>query len=178
MTSVAVGQGTIGKLLMQQRSALYAYIFACLRDHTATEDVLQNVAMAAIESCGQLQDEAGFLPWAREIARRRVLAYQRVGRREQPIDPELAARLAEAADRVDQDRPVPTHRDALLSCLDRLDARSRQLLALRYDSTLGDADAIARQLGKSVQSVYAQVKRLKAILRECVEKHLAAEVSA
>ena len=65
----------VARLLMQHRTSLYGYIFACVRNHEDTEDILQNVSVAVVESVSQLKDEAGFLPWAREIARRRVLAH-------------------------------------------------------------------------------------------------------
>src|SRR5437868_15273073 len=91
-------QGQVARLVMQHRATLYGYIFACVRNHADAEDILQNVSVAVTESIDQLNTEDGFLPWAREIARRRVLAYRRTSRREQPCDPELIRRLAEAAD--------------------------------------------------------------------------------
>src|SRR3990172_9340434 len=77
-------------LLMKPRAALYAYLFVCVRDHHEAEDLLQDVSVAVMESIGQLRDEEGFLPWAREIARRRVLARRRSSARLRPVDPEMA----------------------------------------------------------------------------------------
>src|SRR5258707_6945422 len=102
MTEGALGQGQIARLLMQHRTALYGYIFACVRNHTDAEDILQNVCVAVVESIGQLRDEEGFLPWSREIARRRVLAHKRLAQREQAFDPDLVRCLAEAARRVER----------------------------------------------------------------------------
>src|SRR5689334_6364908 len=95
----ALRQGEVARLLMQHRAALYGYIFACVRNHADAEDILQNVSVAVTESIDRLTSEDGFLPWAREIARRRVLAHRRTARREQPCDPDLVRRLAEAAER-------------------------------------------------------------------------------
>jgi len=86
--SATIRQGEVARLLIQHRTALYGFIFACVRHHDDTEDILQNVSVAVSESIGQLKDEAGFLPWAREIARRRILAYRRTSRRELACDPE------------------------------------------------------------------------------------------
>src|SRR6516225_2345876 len=86
-------RGQIARLLMQHRTALYGYIYACVRNHADAEDILQNVSVAVTESIDKLADEAGFLPWAREIARRRVLAHRRSNAREQAWDPELLCRL-------------------------------------------------------------------------------------
>jgi RNA polymerase sigma-70 factor (ECF subfamily) len=178
MTEGALGQGQVARLLMQHRTALYGYIFACVRNHTDAEDILQNVSVAVTESIQQLSDEKGFLPWAREIARRRVLAYRRTARREQPFDPELLTRLAEAADRVERDGDSSAHRTALLACLEALPANSRKLIAQRYDGSTSGMSELAARFGRSVQGIYARVKRIKAALRDCVERRLALEMDS
>jgi RNA polymerase sigma-70 factor (ECF subfamily) len=175
MSASPMHQTQVGKLLMQHRTALYAYIFANVRNHHDAEDILQNVSMAVVESFHQLTGEAGFLPWALEIARRRILRHRRTGDREQPFDPELLSRLAEAAERVEQVQPARTHEAALRACLEELPAENRRLLQMRYDGSVISVGELAAQLGRSVQSVYAQIKRIKAALRNCVERRLARE---
>src|SRR5438270_8539303 len=105
MPEGALQQGQVARLLMQHRATLYGYIFACVRNHADAEDILQNVSVAVMESIDQLRDEAGFLPWSREIARRRVLAHTRLAQRERALDPDLVRSLAEAADRVERREP-------------------------------------------------------------------------
>src|SRR5262245_28387401 len=172
-----LGQAQVARLLMQHRTALYGYILACVRHHADAEDILQNVCVAVTESIGQLRGEAGFLPWAREIARRRVLAHRRTARREQPLDPELVLRLAEAAQRVEEARPGSAEDGALRACLEGLPGESRHLIAMRYDGSVADVGELARRVGRTVQAVYAQIKRIKAALRQCVERRLSLEVS-
>jgi RNA polymerase sigma-70 factor (ECF subfamily) len=162
---------------MQHRTALYGFIYACIRNHADTEDILQSVCVVVTESIDQLREESGFFPWAREIARRRVLAFRRTSRREQPLDPELVRILAEAADRVEDERSASVHRTALLACLEGLPGESRRIITMRYDGSAKDVTAIAQKLGRTVQSVYAQLKRIKIALRECVSRRLATELS-
>src|SRR5207244_10332476 len=133
MADSMVPHGQITRLLMQHRTALYGYIFACVRNHAEAEDILQNVCVAVTESITRLTDEAGFLPWAREIARRRILAHRRSGQREQPCDPEMVRRLAEAADRVERTQLASSQRAALMACLESLPGESRRLIMMRYD---------------------------------------------
>ena len=45
-----MNQGQITRLLMQHRTALYGYIYACVRNHADAEDILQNVSVAVTES--------------------------------------------------------------------------------------------------------------------------------
>jgi RNA polymerase sigma-70 factor (ECF subfamily) len=163
----------VARLLMKHHTSLYAYIYACVRSHHDAEDILQSVSVVIMEQLDQLRDEDGFLPWAREIARRCTLAHWRRVRREKALDPDLLQALAEAADAVEREEPTSLHRDALTACLDGLPPDSRRLLAMRYDgSAVGD---LARCVGRTVQSVYAQLKRIKSALRDCVRRRLAAE---
>jgi len=178
MPDGALRQGQVARLLMQHRAALYGFIFACVRNHADAEDILQNVCVAVTESIDRLTDETGFLPWAREIARRRILAHRRSSRREMPYDPELVRCLAEAAERVEEERPVSVHQAALMACLEKLPPASRQLIVRRYDGSVEGAEQLAGIFGRSVQGIYAQIKRIKVALRQCVERRLAAEVES
>ena len=81
-----------------------------MRSHDDTEDILQIVSVAVTESIAQLRDEEGFLPWAREIARRRILAHRRGARRELACDPEVVRALAEASERMEREQPASAHR--------------------------------------------------------------------
>ena len=171
----SLSQAELAKLLMQHRASLYGYLFACVRDHNDAEDLLQTVSMVATESLGQLRDADGFLPWAREIARRRVLAHFRKSRREVPVDPEVAQRLAEAAERLENKEPASDQMVALKACLEELSEENRELICLRYDNSVNNVEALALQFGRSVQGIYAKLKRLKALLRECVERRLSTE---
>ncbi len=168
MPATASRQAQMAKLLMEHRNSLYAYILACARNHNDAEDILQNVSLAVTESADQLQDDSGFLPWAREIARRRILAHFRRSRRELPVDPELAQRLAEAADRIEEKRPLSARMEALQRCLELLPSESRELICLRYDDDVENVEALAKKFGRTVQAIYARLKRIKAVPRDCV----------
>ncbi len=75
MSNGTTHHGPMLRRVLQHRTALYAYIFACVRKHSEADDILQDVFVAAVESIDQIKDEAGVLPWLREIARRRILAH-------------------------------------------------------------------------------------------------------
>ena len=168
-------QAHLAQLLVRHRTALYGYVFAVVRNHADAEDILQNVSLAVVESFERLTDAAGFLPWSLEITRRRILQHRRQTGREQVLDPDLLRQLAEAAVRVEHARPSSMHQTALQTCLENLPAGSREVMQLRYDGSLSDVAELAERLDRSVQSVYAQIKRIKTALRECVERRLAME---
>jgi len=164
-------------LLVRHRTALYGYIFACVRNHHDAEDILQDVSMAAVGSIDKLQDESGFLPWVIEIARRRVLVHVRRSQRTTILSPELVPILAEAANRVAATNCISDRSEALLECLESLPPRSRQIIIQRYDGSIRGVDELAEKLGRTMQATYGVLKRIRQRLRSCVERKLSTEAS-
>jgi len=166
------------RLVLQHRTALYSYIYACVRNHTDAEDILHDVCVIAIESFGQLKNREAFFPWIREIAFRQVLAYFKKKKKETPFNPQVVIALADAASQVEQEQTLFGYRDALMNCLDKLPAQSRELIVMRYvDESEEGIAGIAARFGKSVQSIYSRLKRIKSILRNCVSRQLASEAT-
>ena len=161
-------------MLIEHRATLLGYLLSCVRNHADAEDLFQDVSLAATRSAADLRDREGFLPWTREIARRRVLAHYRKSKRLSPIDPDLATRLADTAAAMDERREVPARIEALRSCLEALPSESRKLIALRYEDHRRPVEKIAQQFGRSVQATYAILKRSRLLLRDCVTQKLTA----
>lgn len=165
-------------LFLRHRSALYGYIFACVRNHNDAEDVFQEVSLAAVDSIDKLCDESGFLPWAIEIARRRVLVHVRRSQRTTIVPPELTGILAEAIQRRVAHGGLRDRTEALLDCLEQLPPRSRTIITMRYDGSVGGVDELAEKLGRTMQATYGLLKRIRQGLRTCVERKLRAETSS
>lgn len=161
-------------MLIEHRAAILGYLLSCVRNHADAEDLFQEVSLAATKSASALRDRDGFLPWAREIARRRVLGHFRKSKRLTPIDPELATKLAETAAAMDECQDVPARVEALHECLDALPSESRKLIALRYEDHRRPVEEIAEYFGRTVQAAYAILKRSRLLLRDCVTQKLAA----
>ena len=165
----------VSRLMAKHRAAIYGYIYASVRSHVDAEDIFQDVFVAVLGSISQLEEEDGFFSWVREIAFRRIMAFFRNRGREQPFNPHVVAALAEAAGYLQQHAPVSDRREALLECLDRLPKQSRELVELRYGSSGEHLEVVARYLGKSVKAIYSRLDRIRAILRECVQRRLSRE---
>lgn len=166
------GAPEVAQMLIEHRAVLLGYILSCVRHHADAEDLFQDVSLAATRSAADLRNRNGFLPWAREIARRRVLAHYRKSKRLTPVDPELATRLAETAAALDEQNEVPARIEALRSCLDALPTESRKLIALRYEDHRRPVEKIAEHFGRTVQATYAILKRSRLLLRDCVNQKL------
>lgn len=162
----------MARLLIEHRSLLMGYLVSCIRNYSDAEDLFQEVSLAATRSADQLRSVEGFVPWAREIARRRVLAHVRASKRLTPVDPELVTRLADTAAEMDATQVLPARVEALHTCLEALPMESRQLIAMRYEDHREPVEALARQFGRSVQATYAMLKRSRLLLRDCVNQKM------
>ena len=165
----------ITRLLLQHRSTLYGYIFSCVRNHSDAEDILQEVALAITGSIDKLEEESGFLLWAMEIARRRVLVHVRKSKRTTILSPELIPVLYDAVVRVTLTNEIPRRNEALLECLEALPAENRELIVRRYDGSNSGVDQLASELGRTIQATYGVLKRIRMRLRQCIENKLSGE---
>ena len=140
----------VSRLLIEHRARLMAYLVSCVRNYVDAEDLFQEVSIAAINSAGALGSANEFLPWAREIARRRVLAQFRKSKRLTPVDPELAKRLAETAAMLDQSSEVPARMEALHACLESLPQESRKLLPQNEMRLMRQADCADKRRRRAI----------------------------
>src|SRR5690606_717766 len=91
------------RLLIENRTQLFGFIFAAMRDYHAAEEVMQNVAVIVCEKASQYQPGSSFRAWVREIARRQVLQYSRQNNRTPfAVAPTDLDYLATAFDEMDQ----------------------------------------------------------------------------
>lgn len=165
----------IGRLIVQHRTALFAYLLASVRDHNDAEELFQEVAAAVITSFDKLRDEAEFLPWAREIARRQVLSFFRRSSRPMTYSTELVDLLASTDVEGSGGEAANRRTEALHECLDRLPRRSQEVIQMRYNGGVSRVDEIATKIGRSMAATYGILKRIRLALRSCLETKLASE---
>lgn len=165
----------VAALLMRHTDTLYGYILACLRNRHDADDVLQSVAVVIVGAADAPTEDEGFLRWAREIARRRILEFHRVNGRMQVLDPHLVQRLADAAEWAGETRAALDRREALLKCVEKLPADAREVLLHRYGERQLSMEQIAVLVGRSVDGITSYLYRVRAALRNCVDRRLTAE---
>lgn len=115
----------------------------------------------------QLKD---FQAWAIRVAKFEVLAHVRDRNRERlAFYPELIEVMTEE---VKVHAGVLEARQlALRKCLARLPVDKQQLIRMRYAEDLS-VSQVAADMGRSLGSVKAMLRRLRSLLHECVEKQL------
>jgi RNA polymerase sigma-70 factor, ECF subfamily len=160
------------RLLTAEHNKLGAYVWSITGDFSLCEDVLQEVALLAMEKGRDVADEARLKVWFRRAARLKALEALRQKRR-------AATPFREATlDKLESEwMPYDQHDDwadaaiveMLQACMDGLTDNQRRLLDLRYASGLHSGD-IARRLNMNVKTVYQAITRAHRSLIDCIQK--------
>ncbi|MEZ6142822.1 MAG: sigma-70 family RNA polymerase sigma factor [Zavarzinella sp.] len=151
-----------------------AFITSLVRDFPDRDDVLQETAVAVLESFSRYDPAQSFVGWAIGIARNQVrLHFRRKSRDRIAFDSEVIDALANA---FAEQPPHDIKHDRLGECFDALDYRSKELCRLRYEQDLKPA-MIGKKVGMAPNAVAKALQRVRDRLRECIE-HKAREVDA
>jgi RNA polymerase sigma factor (sigma-70 family) len=142
---------------------VYAYVASLLRDRAAAEDVTALTFERALRKRRSFDRARGSeRAWLFGIARNAALDELRRRSR-------TAALVTDPPDEAVADREEdPDRRATIRAALDSLDARERELIALKFHAGLANAE-IATVLGVSVSNAGTQLHRAMTKLREAVE---------
>jgi RNA polymerase sigma-70 factor, ECF subfamily len=160
------------ELIAQHHSALYAYIFAIVRNREDAGDVFQSVCLVLWRKFETFQPGSSFFAWARQTAKLVVRSFLRY-RKKLPncVGEELLDALAESVLEA-QNEGAEVYLSALRRCRDKLAAADGELLELRYVEGLGSRQ-IADRLERPQPSICRSLNRIRNWLMECVEMELA-----
>ncbi len=158
------------RLWTTAQPAVASCLGALLPDFRDAQDVLQNVAVACLRKFNTYDSKRPFIAWAMGIARLEALHARRtLARGRLVFHDELLEQIAVASEEI---APELDRRSAALrECLKRVPGRAAQLLELRYGESLKPAD-IADRLPMAVLAVRVALSRVRAALRECIERRL------
>jgi RNA polymerase sigma-70 factor, ECF subfamily len=155
------------RLVMGHQGFIKAYALAITRDHHLAEDVFQEVCLLLAEQWERTP--AGLpVPWLKEVVRRQSLKAATRARRHVLLSHEALVVIGDAfpAPTEDEDRGL---RNAMVDCLGKLTGITRKVVEARY-SEGSSCENIAAAVGRSVQSVYAILKRSRIALEDCVRR--------
>lgn len=161
------------RLALEYRAEIWAFLMALAKDPNRAEDLFQNTHLIICEKWEQYRPGTNFLAWARAIARFEFLASVDPARKPYVT---VEAEVIESAMEAAQERPdaLADKREALRECMNKLNEKSRQALALRYEQGFPCAE-VARQLRLSSNALYVMLSRVRQALLECVESRLRPE---
>ena len=154
--------------LLADRSKLLAYIWSIVHDFHATEDIFQDVVVAAMAHAEELTDTEHLLSWARQAARFRGIDWLRRQKRQAVLlDDDVLDLLEGQWKRFDAVSPRQWS-DVLRDCVSKLTDYARQLINLRYVDGLTGIE-VARQVGRTPRTVYVALGRTYRQLEDCVQ---------
>jgi RNA polymerase sigma-70 factor, ECF subfamily len=153
-----------------------AFVTSVVRDFRDRDDVLQDIAVAVVESFDRWDSERPFVPWAMGIARNQIGLYLRRRRRDRQMlefDTETVNALVAAFSDMADENPQP-QLDFLQECLKSLEGRARTICELRYQQDLKPA-AISELIGLTANAVAKSLQRIREQLRDCIDHKAAAQ---
>jgi RNA polymerase sigma-70 factor, ECF subfamily len=163
------------RLFLQNERRLYAYILTLLANRADADDVLQEASLVMWDKFDEHSPPDDFAAWGCRIAYFKVLDFYKKGQRSKvKFSQAMLERVAETAVEEAGVLQLDARRDALIGCIEKLNARDRDLLARRFTPG-ATTRSTSEQVGRSVDAVYKALARVRQALFECVQRTLARE---
>ena len=159
------------RLWTSAQPVVAAFVASIVINPHDREDVLQETALAVLNSFDSYDQSRPFQGWAVGVARNQIGLYLRKRKRDKLVfSEETIATLQSTFDR----GTAPEGLDYLPECIDLLEGRARTLCDLRYQDELKPA-AIGKKLGMAANSVAKALQRIREQLRVCIRGKLTRE---
>src|SRR5947209_5262765 len=165
------------RLFLQNERRLYAYILTLLPHRADVDDVLQEASLVMWDKFDERRPPDDFAAWGCRIAYFKVLDFYKKSQRSRVcFSQALLERLAETAVEQAGTLQLDDRREALAACLEKLNARDRDLLARRFAAG-ATTRSTAAEVGRSVDATYKALSKIRQALFDCVSRTLAQGVS-
>jgi RNA polymerase sigma-70 factor, ECF subfamily len=157
-----------GATLAEHERWLRRVVAARLDEPQAVDEVMQNVALAAVAQRSPLLDPARAAVWLYRLAVRHVLIYRRKAGRQRSLVDRYAARKS-VSETDESASPlawlvIDERQQLVQAALRRLPPRDAELLILKYADGHG-ARELAERLGANVSTIEARLHRARRRLR-------------
>lgn len=159
------------ELFAQCESAFRAYARSLLPSWDAVDEVIQSASLVMWKKLDQLDMAEGFLPWGRCVVRFEAQKYCRTKARDAHVfDPELLEILAKHQE--EKEEPdLEREQAALEHCLEEVSDSTRRLVLAPYQGH-GFLTRLAEATGRTRNSLYKQIRRIRAKLEQCVQRKM------
>jgi RNA polymerase sigma-70 factor (ECF subfamily) len=163
-------------LMTRHQRQIFSYIYVLVPNRSDAEDLLQETSIVICEKFQEFTEGTDFVAWASQIAYWRVrYSRQKYARSKVFFDQSVVDIVAQTASTLSDE--LDDRHEALAACLQKLNPRDRELLLARYEAGGGVEDA-ARRSGRTVQTAYKALSRLRKLLMDCVTNRLASKGAA
>lgn len=157
-------------LLTRHQRQIFSYIYVLVPNRADAEDLLQETSLVICEKFHDFTPGTDFVAWACQIAYWRVrYSRQKYARSKIVFDQDIVDVVASTASGMVEE--LDERHEALGHCLQRLHPRDRELITARYEPG-GSVEAAARRSGRTVQTAYKALARLRKLLLDCVSTRI------
>lgn len=163
-------------LFTRSQRSLYLFVLGMNPNPVEAEEILQETNVVILSKYRQFQLGTNFLAWARSIAHYEILKFRERGRRDRhQFSDEFIRFLADNPEESSEHHD--DRRRALMTCLDKLRERDRELIQHRYQPGQS-GKRLAQDMGRPANSIYQSLGRIRRSLLECVNRQLAPEAQS
>jgi RNA polymerase sigma-70 factor (ECF subfamily) len=160
-------------LWLKAQPVLVGYVAAMVRDRAAADDLVQNVALTAVEKMDEYDESRSFEAWVIGIARFKVLQhYRTVGQERLVFDDGLVGSFTQHYEDALADYELRV--SALRHCMEKLPADAQSLLTKRYFDQQ-PVKTIAAALGKAPARISKTLFAIRRTLEQCIARHMGRE---
>lgn len=161
------------RLLTTHQQAIYTCVRSLLPNRADVEEVWQETNVVLWQKADQFQPGTNFRAWALAVARFEVQNFRRrLQTRARVLSDAMIDQLGDEL--LTRSEAEEIRLEALRQCLTRLATRDHQLIRLRYQVGM-KSQHVAEKLGRSLDTIYRSVTRIRKTLLECVRRRLAQE---
>lgn len=154
-------------LIARHQGDVWRYLRHLGCEHATADDLTQETFLTLLQTPFVDRSERRTAAWLRQVAENQFRNWLRARRRRE--DPDWIAAV-NAVWNVPQ--PATSRRqEALATCIERLDGRSREIVE-RFYGAGASRRAVATALGIQEAGIKTRLQRLRAALRECVARVL------
>lgn len=164
-----------GRLLDQHARAIHAHIRSLVPNPDDAAEVYQEACTTLWQKYDQYQPGTDFRAWACRIAYYKVLKLrERQARSPRLFSPELLEQLDE--EMIVMSDVLDRRSEALISCREKLREHDRNLLD-RYYREGATVRRVASHLKWSTHKLYRSIRKIHAVLQDCVNRTLSEDAN-
>jgi len=173
--TIEQSRGQFVRLLTLHQRRVYGYILKLVANWNDADEILQETNLRLWEEFDRFEPGTDFAAWAIRVAHYQVLTWRKKRDRSRLVFDDSAIQLLSSEGQGVAAGPDPREA-ALLSCLDQLSDRHRDLIERCYAGK-HTIRRVAAELNRSAVSVYKAVQRIRVNLHRCIEVRLTVEES-
>jgi RNA polymerase sigma-70 factor (ECF subfamily) len=161
------------RLLGRYQQRVYSFILTLVPHWADADEVLQETNIVLWRNFSEFKPDTDFVRWANQVAYFEVLKFRRRQQKDHLFFSDAFVEEV-AAEVMEMSETLQLQRDRLAGCLQKLSDRDRTLIHLRYDEG-SSVKRVAEQLGRSADSVYKSLGRVRRMLIDCIHREKMAE---